>query len=317
MLSTKRLPEAMRVEVEEPVEESKLHALREDVLSYSSSTLAPRRPSLSISLSTPTSPRSKDRTKSPSHLAAPASSSPVPLKSPSFVLHPESPCCDQPSPTRNATQRALLAPLAGIPAELLNGHPEYLRARESPMRDPFEFVLPMSNDHVAPPIQTKKRTLHSVEEDVRAEEVEERKEQESEKTSVRVKRARGTAAPATLVTSPTRLTRSQSAQRAVDKVRVIRWMASGIAAASSPRPSASTPAVGRRGGSRRDTVSIMPASPPTAQLGAFGSAFGVPLAIEIQTLLTPNPRSPPTTPTSSPPDCSQTARPSSGRTVLR
>ncbi|KZV85372.1 hypothetical protein EXIGLDRAFT_261375 [Exidia glandulosa HHB12029] len=84
----KRLPEAMRVEVEEPAEGSKLRALLEDVLGYSSSTLAPRRPSLSICPSTPTSPLTKDCTNTPSHLAAPASSSPMPLKSPSFVFRP-------------------------------------------------------------------------------------------------------------------------------------------------------------------------------------------------------------------------------------
>ncbi|KZV85368.1 hypothetical protein EXIGLDRAFT_726266 [Exidia glandulosa HHB12029] len=274
----KRLPEAMRVEVEEPAEESKLRALLEDVLGYSSSTLAPRRPSLSICPSTPKSPLTKDCTNTPSHLAAPASSSPLPLKSPSFVLRPESaptsPCCDQSSPTRNAAQRALhgitalLAPPAGIPAELLNGHAEHLRARESPMRDPF--VMPMSDDHVemmtVTPMQTKKRTLDPVEEEVHAEEAEEKKE-ENAKTLVRVKRARyseGTAATATPVTSPTRLTRSQSARLAADKVRVTRSMASGIAAASSPRPSVSTPAVGRRGRSRRDSVSVTPAASVSA-----------------------------------------------------
>ncbi|KZV90068.1 hypothetical protein EXIGLDRAFT_771191 [Exidia glandulosa HHB12029] len=83
-------------------------------------------------------------------------------------------------------------PALWYPVELLNGHAEHLRACESPMRDPF--VMPMSDDHVemmtVTPMQTKKRTLDPVEEEVHAEEAEDKKELEKEKTSVRVKRAR-------------------------------------------------------------------------------------------------------------------------------
>ncbi|KZV97165.1 hypothetical protein EXIGLDRAFT_703994 [Exidia glandulosa HHB12029] len=108
--------------------------------------------------------------------------------------------------------------------------------------------------------------LDPMEEEVHAEEAKEKKELENEKTSVCVKLARyseGTAATATLVTSPTRLTRSQSARLAADKVRVTRSMASGIAAASSLRPSASTPAVERLGCCASQTSDIAPVVTPS------------------------------------------------------
>lgn len=91
---------------------------------------------------------------------------------------PASPCCEQ-SPTRSAGARALhgitalLTPPSGIPAELLNGHAEYMRAREPASPSP-------STNTIEPEAEQpqRKRTLEPV------------VEEDSEEAPSRAKRAR-------------------------------------------------------------------------------------------------------------------------------
>lgn len=184
--SMKRLPEAMRIGASCArcsrtfLATRGSSSLRRDGAaqsntSYCSSTLAPRRPSLSICPSTPTSPLTKSHdlaisSRGPRILVSPAAQVPVFRPSPRVAVLRPVLTNTQRRPTRAPRQHGAHRPTCGIPAELPNGHAEQLRARESPMCDPF--VVPMSDDHVAMmtamSMQTKKRALDPAEEDVGA-----------------------------------------------------------------------------------------------------------------------------------------------------